>query len=347
MKIIKNLFVLFFMNVSLNAQTKDEIKFDFKNLTTYFEIADKLEKGITPNDLDWQNHFQTKLYKLAKKSSYAIDSINYRKSFIEVWGNNKVEKNRYSEQHYFAKINRIKIEKLTSDLNKTESNLSEKIQQNISEFLSENVKSKVEINSINVYVGFLGVKDATVFDENSISYDFTLFENQNEEEFAKLCSHELYHLIGLRYRKKINFNYSKPIQVLLGSIQEEAIADQIDKSKKYILNKDYINSEEFKTSISKIKNLNEYLAKEINEKDMQTLFTEFGQNGGHIPGRFMGMSISKNDKMKVVLKKQFNPYYFILAYNKSAEKWNRENEIKFPIFEKKSLQKIKISCSEM
>jgi Putative zinc dependent peptidase (DUF5700) len=178
-------------------------------------------------------------------------------------------------------------------------------------------------------------------------FDFSLLNEQTTDKFIDFISHELYHLIGARHRIKSNFTYELPMQVFLSSVQEEAIADLIDKTNKYSLNEEYLNSNEFKTAILKIEKLNEYLSAGKDEKDMQMLFIEFGENGGHIPGRFMGMIIKKYNSLDMVLKKQFNPYFFVLAYNKSAKKWNEENILQIRTFDNKALRNIKKTCKKM
>jgi len=59
----------------------------------------------------------------------------------------------------------------------------------------------------------------------------------------------------------------------------------------------------------------------------------FGRNGGHIPGRFMGMVINKAGLLQKHLAAVENPISFIMTYNEAAKK----NGKKYPVFSKESI----------
>jgi hypothetical protein len=60
----------------------------------------------------------------------------------------------------------------------------------------------------------------------------------------------------------------------------------------------------------------------------------FGKNGGHIPGRFMGMAIMNSGLLQDHLESVEDPVSFIITYNEAVKK----SKAKYPLFTKESIQ---------
>jgi hypothetical protein len=70
------------------------------------------------------------------------------------------------------------------------------------------------------------------------------------------------------------------------------------------------------------------------------LANAFGKNGGHVPGRFMGLVIKKAGLLQMHIDTVEDPFSFVFTYNKAAKMLGN----KYPTFSKESvqyLQKIK------
>lgn len=52
---------------------------------------------------------------------------------------------------------------------------------------------------------------------------------------------------------------------------------------------------------------------------------QFGKNGGHIPGRFMGLVIQEDGTLNTQIQSIENPIAFFINYNKAARILQKKN----------------------
>ena len=146
-------------------------------------------------------------------------------------------------------------------------------------------------------------------------------------------AHEFFH----NYRGKyVNFDYYKhDIAYAIDAIQDEGIADLIDKSagyQKYFTDMGELPEmielwvrlyNQAQEDLERLQNLSiRYAKNEISKNDMGDEIVDFFRFNGHPIGFFMANHIVSAGYRSEMLKTFYNPYEFYRLYNKAAEKQN-------------------------
>jgi hypothetical protein len=175
-------------------------------------------------------------------------------------------------------------------------------------------------------------------------------------KFGLLAAHEAFHsVVSIAFQQKLKkeIDYNAPdfnLLYFLQNVAEEGIADLIDKPLLLQANSPLhrelkqLTAGDESLSIALIKRLDSVLTS-ANRSDQilrqysgfAALANAFGKNGGHVPGRFMGMVIKKTGLLQTHIDAVEDPFSFVLTYNEAAKK----NSKKYPSFSKESVQYLK------
>jgi len=207
--------------------------------------------------------------------------------------------------------------------------LVEKAKQRLNSFLDNTIDSTTEFNP--VYFFFASADG--VAKEEAIYVDLNLIYKKTEEQRADFLAHEFFH----NYREKyVNYAYYKhELAFMLDAIQDEGIADLIDKSEgyqKYFTDMGELSEmveswvslyHQAQEDLERLQNLTMIFAKdEISKDDMVDELIEIVRYRGHPIGFFMANNIVSAGYRNEMLKTFYNPYEFYSLYNKAAKKQN-------------------------
>ncbi len=166
---------------------------------------------------------------------------------------------------------------------------------------------------------------------NAIFIDFNLIYKMNEEERVNFLAHEFFHNLREKYENH-GFNYTCDMNYTLDMIQNEGVADMIDKAGGY--EKYYSETMELPElaeimvalygqapeDLGKLQNvIVKYSKDEITEKEMVDTIIELVKINGHPIGFFMANQITKAGYKNEMIETFYNPYKFYSLYNKAAK----------------------------
>ena len=334
--------IIFVTSINISfAQTADLTSVD-----EFFKVTSILKEGKEISEEQWTAFENSNGYKVFRQVTIEIDIL---KSSIDiVFGNNKVaekdsilsisqediEKNRAMLFKKFVILNYIDINNNYELINSFRKNydfntLIEKAKQRLSSFLDKTIDPATEFKPI--YFVFM-CADGQVR-ENGIYIDLNLIYKKTEEQRVDFLAHEFFH----NYRgKHVNYDYYKnDLFYIIDAIQDEGIADLIDKSEGY--EKHFTDMGEIpemieswislynqaQKDLEKLQNLTFKFAKgEISKDDVGDEVLEIVKYNGHPIGFFMANHIVSAGYKSEMLKTFYNPYEFYKLYNKAAEKQN-------------------------
>ena len=209
--------------------------------------------------------------------------------------------------------------------------LIENAKQRLSSFLGKPIDSTTEFKP--VYFFFINADGSHA--EDAIYIDFNLVYKITEEQRIDFLAHEFFHNYRGKYENH-DFNYKSDLNFIIDMIQNEGIADQIDKTEGYekyytyvielpemvetmvnLYNQAEEDLEKFQNSIIK------YSKDEISETELVDDIIEIVKFNGHPIGFFMANQIINAGFRNEMLQSFNNPYKFYFLYNKAANKLNR------------------------
>ena len=179
-----------------------------------------------------------------------------------------------------------------------------------------------------VYFFFLSADGKDM--DNALFIDFNLIYKLTEQQRIDFLAHEFFHNYRTHFENH-EFNYANDINFMLDMIQNEGIADQIDKYmgyKKYF--SDVLTSPEeteifttlYNNAENDIKQLQtiivQYSKKRIDKKLCIDKLLEIYKYNGHAIGFYMSNQIIKAGYKKEMVKSFYNPYKFYQLYNLAA-----------------------------
>ncbi len=343
-KISIGLLILFSsINISI-AQTVDLTSVD-----EFFKVTSTLKKGNEISAAQWKDFDSSSCYKTyAKRKDKTV--INIIKNSINiVFGNGRIaekdsilsitkeemNKNPMLMNKKLLLTNYIDINNNYEPIKSFRENydfnaLVVKTKQRLSSFLGITIDSTTKFKPL--YFLFL-IADGKN-NEDAIYVDFNLIYKKTEEQRINFLAHEFFH----NYRENFenhDFNYKSDLNHCIDLIQNEGIADLIDKSEGYekyfdevgelpemveiwvnLYNQAQADLERFHNVILK------YAKEEISEKEMVDKILEIVRFNGHPIGFFMANHIVKAGYKNEMLKTFYNPYEFYSLYNKAAKEEN-------------------------
>lgn len=208
--------------------------------------------------------------------------------------------------------------------------LVERAKQRLSLFLGKPLDPAFELKP--VYFLFIDADGGNR--EDALYIDFNLIYKQTEAQRVNFLAHEFFH----NYRENFenhDFNYKSDLNHCIDLIQNEGIADLIDKTEGYgkyfaavgelpgmtetwvrLYNQAESDLERFHQLIWK------YLKDGISEKEMVDELIEILKFNGHPVGFFMANHIAGAGYKNEMLNTFYNPYAFFSLYNRAAEELN-------------------------
>jgi len=339
------------------AQAMRNEKVNTTGAEAYFKIASALAKGGHENTISWQPLFQALPYQMMI-SGNALDTAVLKSNMQQVFSpaSAQATTSLSSKESYHKgyKDHQQQLERYIKRLH--DLNVVDSVKALLNPFLPLRLQSE-ELFPTLFYLNY-GSADATGFGGivlNDLLHSYTI----DQYKFGLLAAHEAFHaVVSVAFQQKLKreIDYSAPdfnLLYFLQNVAEEGIADLIDKplllqtnSPLYREVKQLTAGDE-SLSIALLKRLDSVLTL-ANRSDQilqqysgfAALANAFGKNGGHVPGRFMGLVIKKAGLLQMHIDTVEDPFSFVFTYNKAAKMLGN----KYPTFSKESvqyLQKIK------
>ena len=339
-KMIVGFFCLLCVKINIsNAQTVDLASID-----EFFKVTSILKEGREISAEQWENFDNSNGYKELRQSTISI----IKSSIDIVFGNDPVtekdsilsisQKEMNEDPAVLLKklilINYLDIDDNYESIKSFKENydfnsLIEKAKQRLSSFLGQTINPTIEFKP--VYFFFINADGQNR--ENGIYIDLNLVYKQDEDQRIDFLAHEFFH----NYREKyVNQDYYKnDLAFVIDAIQNEGIADLIDKSEGYMKyftdlgeSPEVVESwvslyNQAQEDLEKLQNLSiGYARNEIAQNDMIDEIAKTVRYNGHPIGFFMASHIVDAGYKSEMLKSFYNPYEFYSLYNRAAKKLN-------------------------
>lgn len=320
----------------------------------YIKIAGKLQSGEGINSIQWSRLFGTLPYQMMIQG-HAIDTTAFKADMFSVFSpasaGNDSSKNRHSSYHNEYKQNLPALEQYITRLAKAD--VADSVKKLLYPFLPERLQSPDLFPKL--FYLYYGTADATG-NSGLVLNDLLFSYKIDSYRFGLLTSHEALHaIVSVAFQQKLKeyIDYNSPafnLLYLMEIISEEGMADLIDKP---ILGQ--INSPVYET-VEKLRNNDTALSimflrridslltlaaasdTLLGKYSFQSLSNQFGRNGGHIPGRFMGLVISEAKLLDTQIESIEDPVSFFLNYHRAAMTLSRK---KYPVFSNAAVDYLK------
>ena len=332
------------------GQLKEISKLNTSSAEQYLKMAELLQADIEPQNSDWFALFNTSVYQMMIAGN-AIDTTELKSLMKKVFKPSMTQvslKDLSSTEayHYSYLTNQTQLKSYINSLKSN--NTVDSVKFLLYPYLPKQYQ-KDELFPALLYCNY-GTAEATGFGGIVIN-DLLLSYKIDSYKLGLLTAHEAFHSIvsiGFQQALKKGIDVNTPefnLLYFLQNISEEGIADLIDKplllqnnspvyneTKKLVENDEslsinYIKKIDslLKGALSNVNSLNEY-------KNFTQLANIYGQNGGHIPGRFMGLIIKDGGILEKHISSVQNPISFFLSYNNAA----KLQAGKYPVFSQES-----------
>ncbi|RDV14533.1 hypothetical protein DXT99_14120 [Pontibacter diazotrophicus] len=337
------------MAASSAFQTAEAQHVNIEAATKYWEITDALRQNQPLTDEAWKEFLEIQGNKVYVKGVFSESDLKaYRKAIETV----------YMPQH--DSLLQVKLKAgtwyyvLVNDYKTNEAHHQKYVQETSEnpeyldlmytlayEYLPQRAHTKVE--DLQLYYNALG-NDAASRSEG-IFFSINAAINWNKYKEGSLEAHEIHHQI--RPRREFG-EVSEPdagIMWALASVQNEGIADQIDK--RVILEgggEDAAGVEGWllKPAPGIIQQLDTMMVALANNsaeasQPVKHYVRMFKGSGGHIPGFYMANVIERNGYHRKMIQTADDPFAFIRLYQKAAKK----DKASAPVFSKASMAYLK------
>lgn len=336
---------------SFQLTTKQQ---DFEPIERFFAIADSIKNNQVISARQWSSYFQIPVIKLFSQDPN-LDSAKYVNDMRLIYGDfdkyisNKNELSSNQKLLVDFMQNKKLIKSTIAKMN------TQNVNDSIKRLLFPVLPQRLRNDSVLPKQIYMYLTESTAmggYGFNSMLQTAEL----NNYKCGIIAAHESYHSIGakqlLSLCKSEMINKNAPEPYLLSVLEryaEEGIADLIDKD---ILGKS--NSPWYREVHELIKDdnilapfymhrLDSLFKNAYRTKKMEMFnWSDLSQNGGHIPGRFMGLAIRDAGLLSQCQEHIGDPVSFFEFYNRAAEK-NKS----LPVFSEESilyLQQIRKEC---
>ena len=353
MQLIRSISVtgLVLLTYSSFGQTTQTNKVNTSAAEAYFEVADALKSGSDENTNAWQKLFSTPVYQMMI-AGRAIDTVALKAEkkhmFAPSTSFSRAELSAKELYHKFYKDNKTQLEKYIGVLHGP--SMADSVKALVYPFLPVRLQSDSLFPTL-FYLNY-GAPEGTGY-AGIVINDLLHSYRIDNYKFGLLTAHEAFHsIVSVAFQQalKKNINYNAAdfnLLYFLQNVSEEGIADLIDKplllkkgspvyeEVKQLTSNDEILSIQYIKSIDSVLKLSltsEHVLQQYNR--FSDLANTFGRNGGHIPGRFMGIVMQKEKLLQKHIITVEDPISFILTYNEAAKK----NGGKYPVFSKESIE---------
>jgi hypothetical protein len=322
---------------------------DLTSVDAFINIASTLKEGKKVSAEQWNSFNNSTCYNkyLTRKNQFIINNI---KSSLSIAFNN----NKLADRDSILNITQQQMNNnpalmfkkglLTNYLNVNNNYESIKAFRNSYNFNTLIIKSKERLSSFlgepldttiklkPIYFLFITADGKN--NNDALYIDFNLIYRKSEEQRIDFIAHEYFHNYR-EYFENNDFNHKCDLNYSLDMIQNEGIADLIDKSRGY---KWYFkeNGESaeminiwvdlYRNAENDLKRLNNlivsYSKNQIAKPEMVDKLISILRYNGHHIGFFMANNITEAGYRDKMLKTFYNPYQFYALYNKAAKKQN-------------------------
>ena len=339
-----------FFNQLAFGQLNEVNKVNTSSAEQYIKIAELIQADIEPQNSDWLALFNTTVYQMLIAGN-AIDTSELKSVMKKIFKPSIPQiafkdLSQLEAYHHSYLTNQAQLKSYIYFLKSN--NTVDSVKSLLYRYLPKQYQ-RDEFFPILLYCNY-GTAEATgiggiVINDLLLSYKIDTYK------FGLLAAHEAFHSIvsvGFQQTLKKDIDFNTPefnLLYFLQNISEEGIADLIDKplllqnnSPVYNETKKLVENDEslsinyiikidslLKSAISNVNSLNEY-------KNFTQLANMYGQNGGHIPGRFMGLIIKDGGMLEQHISLVQNPISFFLSYNNAA----KLQAGKYPVFSQES-----------
>lgn len=322
---------------------------DLTSVDEFFKVTSILKEGKEISDKQWAAFDNSAGYKKYAESENKFVINTIKASINMAFGNSKLaEKDSILgiSKEEMAGNRKLMFQKriLTNylDMNKNYSSIKsfrenydfnafvEKAKQRLFSFLGKPVDTSFRFKT--VYFNCMDADGGN--EEDAIYLDLNLINKMTEEQRINLLAHEYFH----NYREKFenhDFNYKCDLNYGIDMIQNEGIADMIDKTDGYKKYYTYVIKEPelaeimvnlYNQAPEDLEKLQSWIVKyakgQISENKMIDKWIEIVKFNGHAIGFFMSNQIVKAGYKHEMLETFYNPYAFFNLYNKAAKKLN-------------------------
>lgn len=317
----------------------------------YFSMATLLKNGHEEVESQWQALFQTPVYQMMIAGK-AIDTIVLKVEMRQVFGAANMaadapfpSKDIYHQNY---KANQVQLEAYIKLLHS--SNTVDSVKALVYPFLPKRLQSEALFPAL-FYLNY-GRPEATGYGGiviNDLWHSYRI----DSYKFGLLAAHEAFHaIVSIAFQQSIkpSIDFNDPsfsLLYFLQNVSEEGVADLIDKplllqkgsplyhEVRQLTDNDEVLSIKYINSLDSLLRLAFVSEKVLQEYNGFSAFANaFGKNGGHIPGRFMGMVIMKSGLLQNHLVAVEDPVSFFVTYNEAVKK----SRTKYPLFSKESIQ---------
>lgn len=318
-------------------------KVDLTSVDEFLKVTSTLKQGKEISEEQWEKFNNSSCYNRFAKSENKF-LINTIKTSIQIVFGTEAKSdsilNISKEEMSASKALMMKKLILTNyqDINENYSSIQTfrknydfdslivKSIQRLSTFLSIPIDSTTEFKPVLFFFLNADCKDT----DEALFIDFNLIFKMTEQQRIDLLAHEYFH----NYRRSFenhDFNYKCDLNFMLDMIQNEGIADQIDKSQGYEsyyseiirsteLTEIMVNSyNQAVYDLEKIQNIIiSYTKDESTENRMVNELLEIYKFNGHPIGFYMSNQILKAGYRKEMIETFYNPFEFYKLYNLAA-----------------------------
>lgn len=320
---------------------------DLSSVDAFFDVASSLKSGNKISDNQWSNFDNSTVYKQysAREDKFIINTI--KESIYLVFDetkSTKIDKIRDISKEEMTLNKNLLIKKLFLDnfirINDNYEDLvlfrnsydfeglvnASKLK--LSSFLGHPIDSLYGLKPLHFFFASADAGDG----EDAISVDLNLIYRQTEEQRIELIAHEYFHNYRNRFENH-DFNYKCDLNYMIDMIQNEGIADMVDKSTGY---ENYYTNEFFERDLAEIMvelyNTSEedlerlhdlvitYSKKEISEDSMVDGLIEIVKFNGHPIGFYMSNQIASAGYRNPMIDTFNDPFEFYKLYNMAAKK---------------------------
>jgi len=331
------------INISI-AQTVDLTSVD-----EFFKVSSTLREGKEISVEQWSDFDNSSGYKRFAESNNKFLINTIKSSVIIVFGEEKNSEmdsilNITKEEMFENKTLMLKKLILTNYIDVSNNYdsiksfrenydfiaLVEKAKQRLSSFLGRPIDATTEFNPVYFYI----ISADGSNKQDAIYVDFNLIFKIKEEQRIDFLAHEFFH----NYREKYEnheFNYKCDLNYSIDMIQNEGIADLIDKTDGYEKYYSYVIElpemveamvDLYNQAEEDLEKLHDLIMKfsnnKISEKETVDEWIEIVKFNGHPIGFFMANQIVGAGYKNEMLKTFYNPYEFYSLYNKAAKENN-------------------------
>lgn len=312
-------------------ENHDSVRKDFTAIEQYLSIADTLQAGKEPADVEWQALFSTFVHQ-AMIQAGAMDTLKFKQDMRRVFMPGRQDTaHRDDEQAEHLKYQRHETFVKTAIRNMKGQNVTAQIKKILFPFLPPRLR-KDSLLPRQIYLFYGG--DATAINGYVIN-DMLLTAKINQVEPGLISAHEGFHAIitdASEHRLDPKADQQSDLFGVfrfLMNVSQEGIADLIDKP---LLMKPgspvfeewkELSKDEDRVAVRCIRRLDSVFSRAYRQGKTtagfeELMFKGYSRNGGHIPGRYMASAIQRAGLLSGVIAQADDPVSFFEAYQKAA-----------------------------